>query len=164
MQHQQEWELRKILDDKAKNIISVSGIVTALVFGFATFMTRDSINIPLQSLEHLKNSLTISIIFIILSIFFSAFSLKLQTYVLPFSHANFYDKNKKGFDQNKIDAAVDASVIVFRNTLIDKYLEANNLNNKESRFKAIMVTVSQWLFFVGIFMITVSLVLLIILI
>jgi hypothetical protein len=106
LQHQQEWELRKNLDDKAKNIIS-------LVFGFATFMTRESNNVSLQSLEHLKNVLTTSIIFIILSIFFSALSLKLQNYELPFSHANFYDKKKKGFDQDKIDAAVDASVIVF---------------------------------------------------
>lgn len=105
----------------------------------------------------LKNLLAISVLFIILSIFFSALSLKLQTYALPFSHANYYhNKSKKAFDKNKIKNTVNASVVVFRDTLIDKYLESNDINAKESEFKAIMVTIAQWLFFVGLLLITAS--------
>jgi hypothetical protein len=93
--HQKRWELKKNLDEKAKSVITVAGIVTALIFSFSTFMARDDTNISTPLREHLDNSLTISILFIVSSIFIPAFSLKLQKYILPFSHANFYGQNKR---------------------------------------------------------------------
>jgi hypothetical protein len=164
IQYSSEWQLRKNLDDKAKSIITVSGVITTLLFGFATLVLKDGHDPAYQMMfVYIKDLLFASVVPIILSIFLSTVSLKLQKYALPFSHASFYDEKdtkREKFDKEKIKKTIDSSLIVFNNTLIKNYLDANRINAKENNFKTLMITLAQWAFVVGISLITALVILL----
>src|SRR5688500_4648065 len=101
--YDRKLELKKLIENKANIIITVSGIVFPLLFGFGiSFITNENMSNQ-ETKFYFKIMLFSSIILNSLSIFLAVWALKLGQIMVPFGHNIFYDNNKRTINTNKIN-------------------------------------------------------------
>jgi hypothetical protein len=144
------WEVKNTLETKANNIITISGTVASLLFGFGTLFLKN-LDPHYQLLPEFVGLLVGGIIISIVAILFSSLSFRLRKYEVPIG-PDFFANN-----QNLIDDFKTAKTDTFNNTMITAYLRCMEQNNKQNDGKVRVISIAQWSFFVSMIVIPILL-------
>lgn len=138
---EKQLEIKASLEDKAKNTISTAGIITSLVFGFVTFSTSVfGFRFPVL----LSIIIVASIIFSIVSILVSIWSLRVQDYRFYWNLKNI--RNIKEDLKKAKDTDLPADYI-------DEYIENLIANKAQNIIKANQVQKGIWLLLTSVVLI-----------
>jgi hypothetical protein len=138
--YQKGWEVKSTLETKANNIITISGTVATLLFGFGSLFLG-SLNPDYQLLSVFIAFLLIGIIASVIAIIFGGLSFRIRTYEVPIG-LDFFAKRPELIDEFK-----KATSDTFYNTIITAYLRCMKQNNDENESKVKHISIAQWLFF-----------------
>jgi hypothetical protein len=147
--YEREWARKSILESKANNNITVSGLVVTLLFGFVAFIFPPANAVPNVNtiIQIILGSIVLNVTCLLLSVL--AFRMLNYDYV-------FSTDDKRAVDEYK--NSTDFEVI---NNLIDQYHDAIIRNTKQNDTKSKLVGIGQWLLFFGIVLIPIPVAMLI---
>jgi hypothetical protein len=148
--YQKGWEVKATLETKANNIITISGTVATLLFGFGSLFL-ESLNPDYQLLSVFIGLLMIGIIASVIAIICGGLSFRIRTYDVPVGPDYFSGKPEK------IDEFKKATSDTFNNTMISAYLKCMNQNNDENERKVKYISPAQWLFFISMIVVPILL-------
>jgi hypothetical protein len=151
-QYEKEFEIKDDLESKGNNLLTISGVVATLLFGFGSFMV-DKFDATYDMLTPVTILLIIGIVGNIISIFWSVISFKisLYKYVMPYDY--FFNRDGSANEEHLIEYRDGDDLDVFTNTLVDTYLKCNRHNGLQNKDKAVKVDLAQWFFFGSILII-----------
>jgi len=134
------------LEGKANSLLTISGLVATLLFGFGSFMV-DKFDVTYEMLTPVTILLTIGIVGNVISIFLSVMAFKIKPYMIAMPSDLFFNKDGN-FAEEKIEEYRDGQdVDVFTDTLVDTYLKCNRHNGLQNTSKARQVKIATWFFF-----------------
>lgn len=141
------------IEARASNIVTVSGTVAALLFGFGTYLLSN-----IASDYYLRNYIFYVLAFGILAALISLLSgvlvaYRRTKYRFPMTYEAFYKDGK--LDPAVVDQFKQASQQDFSDRMIEEYLEAIKKNTERNADKAFKLQFSQWSLFVTILFIMV---------
>jgi hypothetical protein len=137
-----QLDLKQNLESKAKNIITVSGLVVTLLFGFSSFLLKSPIQVEWLNYCYLLTF--ISIIFSIIALACSLHSLRIREYSFVMSENNLEDIVDK-LKTLRIGECLDR--------LIDSYMFSIKLNTLTNNRIASIITTSHLFLFLAILLI-----------
>jgi hypothetical protein len=151
-QYEMEFELKNSLETKANYNLVASGVVVGLLFTFGVALL-DTFNwVP--NIQMIFTLLLLSIGSLTISILFSVLVLRIKGYYFTFLPNYFY--NGDNFDYEAINEYRDMDYDMFLNKRIELYLKANKTNFKENENKATKIEIAHWLFFGGIILVLIT--------
>lgn len=149
-----QLDLKKNLESKATNTITVSGLIITLLFGFSTFLLKG----PLQSENYYYIPILLSIILSIIALLCALRSLRITEYSYV-----LIDNQVNG---PKLQDVVDQLMRLDNDSrlerLIDSYVASIKINSFQNQRNAGYISVSQTLLFVAILSIGVTIALVVI--
>lgn len=144
-QYGKEFELTQALEGKSSNLLTVSGLVATLLFGFGSFMV-DKFDATYEMITPVTIFLMIGIIGNIISIFWSVMAFRIRDYQIAMHFDHFFNIDGSLNEQSVAEYRDEADVEVFTNTLVDTYLICNRHNGLENSAKANKIKYSFWSF------------------
>jgi hypothetical protein len=144
------WEVKNALENKANNMITISGTVATLLFGFGSLFLKN-LNPNYQLLPLFIVFLMAGIITSVVAILLSSLSFRLRIYEIPIG-PDFFTNNK-----NLIDDYKTAPRDKFNNTMITAYLRCIKQNHTINESKVKFISTAQWLFIVSMIIIPILL-------
>lgn len=158
LQFNNEIDLKKNADTKSQNIITISGVVTSIIFGSGVLLItrmKPEYDFFLHTLVLVALVLVLNLLAILLAVI----SARIQAYKYVMAHEDFFTtkgytdeviKNGKNFDQEEIKKYKTMDITQFNNELIDYYLEANKHNTEQNFRKIKNIQFSYYIFLAGI--------------
>lgn len=134
--YSRQWDLKDSTEHKATGIVTISGIITSLLFGFTGFLH----NIASNYYDHVIFLIGVSIVTNAIAVLLSVLSLKIKNYRFMLT-----------------DISMDVIVGLRTKTkpqvideLINEYHKAINHNSRHNESKARLVKIANWFLFAGI--------------
>ena len=167
-QYSKEFQIKASLDQKASSMMTMSGTTTILLAGFGAFLLGN-INAEHSLFIWAVITLIVGIVFMTATIIISAWSYRLRNYRYAYSHDLFVKKkdthkdvsdDNVEFNYENINKFRNASKDAFNTSLIEEYTKGILQNSGNNTSKANTIEVAQRLFFIGIAMIPIFVVLL----
>jgi hypothetical protein len=146
-QYNMEFEIKKNLETKASSLISISGTVTALLFGFGTFFIS-RVDPIYDFYVYTLALLLISILSVTVSIMLSVFGSIIQKYLVVVDHKKFY--KGKEFDDETWHKYCYSSKNKFNMAIAKNYFSCIKHNSTTNDKKARYVKFAQIVFFLGL--------------
>jgi hypothetical protein len=146
-QYNMEFDNKKNLETKASSIISISGTVAALLFGFGTFLIN-KVSPSYDFFMYILALLMISISSITISIILSIFASRIHEYYVAADHKQFY--KGKEFDEDKWEKYCYSSKNKFNRTIAKNYFKCIQHNANKNETKARYIQLAQIGFFCGL--------------
>jgi hypothetical protein len=146
-----EHEIRSNLDDKANNMMSVSGTIATLFMGFGSFLLQ---NIPMTKLVIVVPAFIILMIEIILTtitIRYSMNAFKIRGYYYPVTYNAFFKNGK--YDPMVVKLFITAEKDSFYQHFIGEYLTGIRTNVAHNLDKSKKIGFAQRLFLFALAMI-----------
>ena len=140
MAYEKGWEVKSTLENKGNNIMTISGTVAALLFGFGALFLKN-LHPDYQFLFVFIALLIGGIIICVVAILLCGLSFRLQKYNVAIG-LDFFAKNK-----DLIAVYKKAPADTFNNTMIQAYIDAMEQNNILNNNKTTLITLAQWMFF-----------------
>ncbi len=134
--YNRQWDLKDSDERKATGIVTISGIITSLLFGFTGFLH----NITTITYDYVIFLIGVSVIANALAVLLSILSLRIKNY-------RFMLTNVKMDIIFGLRAKSKPQVI---DELIKEYHEAINDNSRNNESKAKLVKIANWFLFAGI--------------
>ena len=145
---EREFDLKNSLENKSNSLITVSGIIIPLLFGFGTFLIeKSSINYPL--IDVIKYMLISILVLNIMTIILSIWASKIRNYKYPFLHSKFFDDDCC-IQDSVIKKYSDSDADQFSDMLIKEYLKCNKYNYGVNDKKAKYIRAGQIIFIVSL--------------
>jgi len=145
-QYQKEFELKDALEGKANNLLTISGLVATLLFGFGSFLI-DKLGSTYEFLIPVTILLIMGIVGNVVSIFWSVLAFKIRPYKYSMPYDHFFNKDGSFNEKHVEEYRDEKDVEVFTNTLVDTYLTCNRHNRLQNASKAFKIKIAQWFFF-----------------
>lgn len=140
------WDHKKELEKKAVSLLTASGTIITLVFGFSAFLFKEG------RYGEVTFFLGLSLICGILTILMSIFTLRLRKYDFIVAH-----EPDKGHDLDDIiKEYLNGENEVMQNTKIKSYVEGIKTNTVQNTLKGRNLAVAMWSFFATIFFLSLS--------
>lgn len=136
--YQRQWDLKDSHEKKATSIITISGILTSLLFGFAGFIHNSESTITYFDI--VITFVIISIASNSLAVLFSIISLRMKDYRFVYTDLTNDDIIKE-FSKPKIEVL---------GNLMGEYNRSTNDNAKQNQSKLKWIKTSSWCLFAGI--------------
>jgi hypothetical protein len=136
--YDKQWNLKDSHERKATSFITISGIITTLLFGFSGFLQNPSILIT--NFGTVLFFITLSIIANVLAVLFSIISLKMKDYSFILTDID---------DTILTEQRAKNKVQVIDN-LINEYHKSVSHNSRQNDSKLTWLKVAYWLLFSGI--------------
>ncbi len=146
-------ESKQQIEGRAGSIVTVSGTVAPLLFGFGTYLLSN-IAPDYYLRTYIFGALASGIIAALISLLSGILVAYSRTkYRFPMSYEPFYKNGQ--LDKDMVEKFKKASPETFSNRMIEEYLEAIKINTERNSSKAFRVQFSQWSLFVTILFILV---------
>lgn len=156
-----QFEIKNTLESKANNMVTISGTVATLLFGFGTFLLDKLVALKYPLIAPIRAVLAIGIIANIISIVLSLRSSRTQTWSLTVNYGDFFHDDGKGdFDQSAVDEYAYMTDEEYQTEMTELYFDCIRDNVATNNKKGSYIEYSQALFLGGI--LTVPLVILIV--
>lgn len=136
--YQRQWDLKDSHEKKATSIITISGILTSLLFGFAGFIHNIA-----STITHFD----IVIVFVIISIASNSLAVLFSIIGLRMKDYNFVYTNKT---KAKILEETNKPKIIVLGNLMDEYNTSISHNAQQNQSKLKWVKAAYWALFAGI--------------
>lgn len=147
MQYNIELDNKKNLETKANGIISISGTVAALLFGFGTFLIN-KLGPSYDYFSFVVIMLMLSISSVVVSIVLSIAASRIQEYYVAMDHTPFYQNNEIKIEV--LQQFCDANKNTFNHHMAKTYLTCIEHNAHINEKKATYILISQIIFFCGV--------------
>lgn len=134
------------LDKKATGMITMSGLVSALLMGFGTILLR-SIDPSFKYFQCMLVVLLFGVLLMVITIILSVMAYKTRDQWYPLGSDKFYDKD---FVPKAIDSYRKAEENIYNLRMIRDYIFSMNDTEKIIESKGKWLKVSQWAFLAGI--------------
>lgn len=134
------------LDGKAVGMITMSGLVSALLMGFGTILLR-SIDPSFKYFQCIIIVLFIGVLLMITTIILSVMAYKSRDQWYPLGSDKFYDKN---YNTKAINSYRNAEEKLFHLRMIRDYIFSMKDTEKLIDSKGKWIKTSQWVFLAGI--------------
>jgi hypothetical protein len=152
-------DLRKSIESKANSMISVSGTLVGLFFGFGYFIVQN-LGPEFVHIDIVAALLIIGISCTIIALLFSLYAYKVKKYLFVLPGGTFFDEEgektytvESGKKKYTLDELRGLGSNDFRNVMIDNYVEANEKNASINSDRTEHIWFSQWMLFVGILLV-----------
>jgi len=136
--YERQWTRKTILEGKANNNITVSGVVITLLFGFVAFIYPPGNHVP--NVNWIVLIILFSIGLNVICLLLSVLASRIQGYDFVFSTG----------DKTILQEYKDATQFKAIDSLIDEYHDAMVANTKQNNTKSDLSGLAQWLLLVGI--------------
>jgi uncharacterized membrane protein YbhN (UPF0104 family) len=133
--YEREFDLKKNLENKATNVITISGLIVTLLFGFTTFLSQNSFH-P-QWFHYV--TIFFSAGFAVIALGFSLWALKIRKYVYVSSE----NREEKDYLDDRISEYKTCGKDELISRLIDVYMIAIKINTWRNKRNAYHVLRSQ---------------------
>lgn len=155
-QHNRENDLKNSLENKSNSLITVSGIIIPLLFGFGIFVIEKI----LQN-YNLRDISEILLVFIIISnisvIGLAIWSSLIRNYKYPFLHSKFFD-NISHINELEVKNYTSSKPNEFNDMLIEAYLKSNKYNFEINEKKAKYIRIGQYIFISSLILVSILIV------
>jgi hypothetical protein len=154
IQFERDLDIKKTLDSKATNMITMSGTIVTILIAIGTFLlTRleSTSNVFHVSLWILAVGIVLAITCIVLQIF----SYSLKKYTFPMGHESFFVDGE--FNKEMSEKFRNAPKDQFTKRMVEEYLVSIKNFSKVNAKKARLIKIGQWCFVSGIIAIAVLL-------
>lgn len=121
--YQQELEAKQVLETKAERIITISGIILAILFGFSTINFTNGDNNLISKIGYM--GIIVSIILLVVTIWYGFRISKVTKYIFMLSD----DKKEKKLIEESIEKYEKMSLDNLINSLINDYVVATKYNS-----------------------------------
>jgi hypothetical protein len=146
-QFQRQLDIKDSLEGKANNLLTISGTVGTLLFGFGTFLI-EKIAPQYPFILIITTFLVAGIIAIVVALLYAVYAFRLQAYLFPIHHRIFFPNNQLS---NAIIGQFEAAdVAEFYVTMINAYLNGIKMNSEKNDEKASRLKLSQYFFIAGV--------------
>jgi len=147
-QFQKTLDIKNSLETKANNLLTISGTVGTLLFGFGTFII-EKIAAQYPYTWVVTSILIAGLGATIIALLQAVSAFRLQFYKFPMSHRPFFDIN--GVLRNPlIEQYKAAGENTFYDTIIETYLRCIKENAEKNEKKARKLITSQYFFIAGV--------------
>jgi len=133
------WDVKNTLESKANNIMTISGTVAALLFGFGALFLKN-LHPDYVFLSGFVGLLIAGIIASVVAIVLCSLSFRLQRYTVAIGPEFFVGKG------NLVGNFKNAPIDTFNDTMIEAYLQAMEKNNTQNQKKVTFLKIAHWLF------------------
>jgi hypothetical protein len=158
-EYDREFELKSSLENKANYILIAAGVTLSLLFSFGSMMVG-TLTSNYEYLNLVIVSLMIGVVTNGISVLFSVLGFSIKHYGYPFPYHVFFkddpSNNKLVFNDEVIEQYRDGlgdtgpeSIQIFKESVIENYLECNKENAIQNYNKATRIKIAQWFFFAG---------------
>jgi hypothetical protein len=149
-QYDRQFEIKRDLETKANNVMTISGTVGTLLFGFGTFLV-DKLGPRYDFITAISVVLIVGVAANIVAIAMSARAFGIRQYRFAVDPTGFF--NAGGLNENEINDYRNMSKTDFYETFIWDYLKCIKHNFRINCDKASLIVPSQWFFIVSVIMI-----------
>lgn len=133
------WDIKNTLESKANNIMTISGTVAALLFGFGALFLKN-LHPDYAFLSGFVGLLIAGILASVAAIVLCSLSFRLQRYSVAIGPDFFVGKG------NLVSNYKNSSRDKFNDTMIETYLQSMEKNNAQNQNKVKFLTIAHWLF------------------
>jgi hypothetical protein len=143
-QFDRELDLKNSLENKSSYLLTVSGIIIPLIFGFGIFMI-EKIPSDYHFLAHVQVILILVLVSNLVSIIFAVMAAKIRDYSFPVLHDKFvkFEKKKPIIIETEVKKYSSAKKEVLDEMLIEEYLKSNSHNFNANESKAFYIKSGQ---------------------
>lgn len=151
-QYDRQFEIKRDLETKANNIMTISGTVGTLLFGFGVFLV-DKLGSRYDFITAISVILIVGVGANVVAIAMSARAFGIRQYRFVIDPTSFYKDGK--LNENEINDYRSMKKTDFYETFIWDYLKCIKHNFQINCHKGSLIVPSQWFFIVSVMIIPV---------